>query len=332
MEGYLVLQRRVLDDLEQYPCHVLKVYLHCQRRAAFTNREMTEVSTGRQIPIPRGDLIASSLQLAEDLDMSRKQVRNDLTLLQNLGHLHTQSNMKWTRITIIDYGGTGAVSRAKCFDAKGPSKGQLNPHKIDMILTTPSEKGPTDEAQKGQVIINKDLRSKEVKQSPPTPHLQEQIGGTPLAQEPGNTQPETKAPELPGKPANPKELDWIKTALFKDIPLYLNDPVLNAVDPRTGQIAVMEFYRHMGRLYQKLNVFASLRDAGMHEMASGRKRQSRCRLTWLHQQMRIDNWRGVNQINFAVTRDDWKAKMGALEIDESIAGVVNMLAAGAKMI
>lgn len=95
--GYIKLHRRILN-WEWYDDIITKsVFLHCLLKANHTEKKW------RGITIPRGSFITSYAKLAEELKLSKKQIRTAIEKLKTTGELAHKTTNKYSIITVINY-------------------------------------------------------------------------------------------------------------------------------------------------------------------------------------------------------------------------------------
>ena len=108
MDGYLILQRQVMEALEEHDGNVMKVYLACQRRAAFKDQEVLSHAGKSNGNTSYGSLMIYHAWFAKELRMTHKQIRYAFSLLFKLEFIQIKTAPKWTIITLLGYGSTVA--------------------------------------------------------------------------------------------------------------------------------------------------------------------------------------------------------------------------------
>ena len=98
MEGWICLHRKMLDWEWYSDANTFRLFIHLLLLA---NHE--EKKWKGQV-IKRGQLITSSEHLAEDLKLSRQQIRTSINKLKSTSEITTKSTNRFLLITIEKYG------------------------------------------------------------------------------------------------------------------------------------------------------------------------------------------------------------------------------------
>jgi hypothetical protein len=175
-----------------------------------------------------------------------------------------------------------------------------------------------------------DVRDREKTLEAPRPTRRQKKPNTDSPANPGRNVKANKLPEpLPAidfSKIKPDQLEWVKK-LFANTPEYLRDPVLMAVDSHTGDLAIAAFSRKMSARYKNIYVGESIRKYAKYELSKGKRYGMRGRLARWENWIRIDAQAGNNRF----VTPEHAPKISMNEIDATVSSLVDMVAAGAKM-
>lgn len=98
MEGWICLHRKMLDWEWYTDANTFRLFMHFLLLANHESRKW------KGQVIDRGQLITSSVHLAEDLKLSRQQIRTSIDKLKSTNEITTKTTNKYMLITIEKYG------------------------------------------------------------------------------------------------------------------------------------------------------------------------------------------------------------------------------------
>ena len=117
MEGWIKLHRKLIE-WEWYSDHNTKaLFIHCLLKANIKDK------TWRGINIKKGQFFTSFSNLAFELDMSVKKIRNAVSKLEKTGEIKHEGASNGTKITVCNYG-TYQWSTEMKGQAEGQTKGK----------------------------------------------------------------------------------------------------------------------------------------------------------------------------------------------------------------
>lgn len=97
MDGWIKIHRQILEWRWYSDINVTRLFLHLLLKANF------EVKDWQNTTIGRGQLVTSIGRLADQTNLTPKQVRNALAKLEKTGEIITKGANKFTTITICKY-------------------------------------------------------------------------------------------------------------------------------------------------------------------------------------------------------------------------------------
>jgi len=97
MEGYIKTYRKLLDWEWYNEPNTMRLFFHCLLKANYQEKKWQgEI-------IPPGSFVTSSLKLAEELHLSRQQIRHAIFNLQTTNNITTKTTNKFTVITVLNW-------------------------------------------------------------------------------------------------------------------------------------------------------------------------------------------------------------------------------------
>lgn len=95
--GYVAIYRNIINFDWYQDSNTFRVYLHCILSANYTNKKW------QGIEIQRGSFITSCNKIAQQLNLTEKQVRTSLMKLKRTNNLTCKATNKYTVITVHNY-------------------------------------------------------------------------------------------------------------------------------------------------------------------------------------------------------------------------------------
>lgn len=95
--GYVAIYRNIINFDWYQDSNTFRVYLHCILSANYTNKKW------QGIEIQRGSFITSCNKMAQQLNLSEKQIRTSLKKLKKTNNVACSTTNKYTIITVQNY-------------------------------------------------------------------------------------------------------------------------------------------------------------------------------------------------------------------------------------
>jgi hypothetical protein len=97
MEGYIKTYRKLLDWEWYNEPNTMRLFFHCLLKANYQEKKWQgEI-------IPPGSFVTSSLKLAEELHLSRQQIRHAISNLQTTNNITIKTTNRFTVITVLNW-------------------------------------------------------------------------------------------------------------------------------------------------------------------------------------------------------------------------------------
>ena len=128
--GYVKLYRQLIDWEWYKDVNTKTLFLHCLIKANYEEKKW------KGITIPEGSFITSSLHLAEELHLTRAQIRRAIYNLQTTNEIATKTTNKATIITVLNWAKYQELETTKTTNKKTIKSNETQPSNNQQTTTT----------------------------------------------------------------------------------------------------------------------------------------------------------------------------------------------------